>query len=134
MRGIADTGFLVAFVRRDDMHHEWALNVARRVSEPLLTCDAVLAESAFHLQNAALVLGLVREGLVCPALSTMENLPRLLEIAVRFADRKPDFADVCLIRLSELHPTHPVITVDVKDFRVYRRNRRERIPLICPTR
>jgi hypothetical protein len=34
--------------------------------------------------------------------------------------------------LSELHPRHSVITVDVEDFRVYRRNKREAIPLIYP--
>jgi hypothetical protein len=39
-----------------------------------------------------------------------------------------------LIRVSELHPKHSVITVDVADFRVYRRNRREIIPLIHPPR
>jgi hypothetical protein len=34
--------------------------------------------------------------------------------------------------MSELHPRHPVLTVDKKDFRVYRRNKREVIPLVCP--
>ena len=31
-----------------------------------------------------------------------------------------------------LHPRHSVVTVDREDFRVYRRNKREAIPLICP--
>jgi hypothetical protein len=34
--------------------------------------------------------------------------------------------------MSELHPHHSVITVDRDDFRVYRRNKRETIPLVCP--
>jgi hypothetical protein len=34
--------------------------------------------------------------------------------------------------MSELHPRHSVITIDRGDFRVYRRNKRESIPLICP--
>jgi hypothetical protein len=34
--------------------------------------------------------------------------------------------------MSELHLKIPVITVDRKDFHIYRRNRREMIPLICP--
>ena len=54
MRGIADTGFLVAFARSRDMHHEWAVSVAEQVTEPLLTCEAVLAETAFHLHDAGL--------------------------------------------------------------------------------
>lgn len=61
-----------------------------------------------------------------------EHLDRLMELAERYADREPDLADLCLIRLSELHPKHPVITTDVADFRVYRRGRREAIPLIHP--
>ena len=46
--------------------------------------------------------------------------------------RVPDLADLCLIPLSELFPGHSVITVDREDFHVYRRNKRETIPLICP--
>ena len=59
----------------------------------------------------------------------LEQLPRLVQLAARYADRQPDLADLCLIRLSELRPKHRVITVDVEDFRVYRRNRNETIPL-----
>jgi len=43
-------------------------------------------------------------------------------------------ADLCLIRMSELYPRYPIVTVDAADFRVYRRNKREAIPLICPPR
>lgn len=132
MKAIADTGFLVAFGNRKDQHHSWARNLAERVTEPLLTCDAVLAESAFHLRDAALVLAFVTEGLVRPAMVIPDHLPRLVELAQRYADRQPDLADLCLIRLSELHPRHPVITTNVGDFRIYRRGRREAIPLIHP--
>jgi predicted nucleic acid-binding protein len=132
MKGIADTGFLVAFANRKDSHHAWALAIAQRVTEPLLTCEAVLAETAFHLGSSALTLAFVREGLVRPTFAVGEHLPRLVELAARYADRKPDLADLCLIRLSELHPKYLVITTDVADFRVYRRGRREAIPLIIP--
>ena len=132
MKGIADTGFLVAFVNRNDTHHPWAVQVAERLTEPLLTCEAVLAETAFHLQDAALVLSMLREGLVTLAFDCSDHLPQLAALAARYADRSPDLADLCLIRMSELHPRHSVITVDRADFRVYRRNKREAIPLISP--
>lgn len=132
MKGIADTGFLVAFANRGDAHHEWAVGVARRVTEPLLTCEAVLAETAFHLQSVAVVLTMVEEGLIAPAFDCREHLAQLAALATRYAERKPDFADLCLVRMSELHPRHSVITIDRADFRVYRRNKRETIPLICP--
>ena len=133
MKAIADTGFLVAFGNRNDYYHKWALGIAERVTEPLLTCEAVMAETAFHLGSSALALAMLRDGLVQTALVLSEHLPRLTELAARYADRKPDLADLCLIRLSELHPRHPVITTDLNDFRVYRRGRRQVIPLIHPT-
>ena len=132
MKGIADTGFLVAFANRNDRHHEWAVQVAERLSEPLLTCEAVLAEAAFHLQDAALVLSMLREGLVALAFDCRDHLPQLAALAERYADRRPDLADLCLVRMSELNPRHSVITVDRADFRVYRRNKRETIPLVTP--
>jgi hypothetical protein len=66
------------------------------------------------------------------AFDCRDHLPQLEALAERYADRHPDFADLCLIRMSELHPRHSVITVDQQDFRVYRRNKREAIPLVCP--
>lgn len=133
MKAIADTGFLVAFANRSDEHHDWARGIAEQVTEPLLTCEAVLAETVYHLQNASLVLAMTTKGLVTPAFDCRSHLHELAVLAKRYADRKPDLADLCLIRMSELHPKHSVITVDREDFRVYRRNRREMIPLICPS-
>ncbi len=132
MKAIADTGFLVAFANRRDLHHAWAVKIAEQVSEPLLTCEAVLAEAAFHLGSARLVLSFVEDGLIQPAFQMADHISRLKELAVRYADRAPDLADLCLIRLSELHPKYPVITTDLGDFRVYRQGRRDVIPLIYP--
>ena len=131
MRGIADTGFLVAFANARDQHHAWALGVAEDVTEPLLTCEAVLAETAFHLADAGLVLEMISEELIRLDFVCNDHLAHLAGLAKRYKDRKPDLADLCLIRMSELHPKHSVITVD-EDFRVYRRNKREVIPLISP--
>ncbi len=132
MKAIADTGLLVAFANRNDVHHAWAVSVVERIEAPLLTCEAVLAEATFHLQNAAVVLAMVRDGLVTIAFDCLDHLPQLEALARRYADRQPDLADLCLIRLSELHPRHSVITTDRDDFRIYRRNKREVIPTICP--
>ena len=132
MTGIADTGFLVAFANRTDRYHNWATGLAAQVTAPLLTCEAVLAETAFHLGNVPLVLAMVREGLVEIAFTANDHRERLAALAERYRDRRPDFADVCLVRMSELYPNHPVITVDRADFQVYRRYRREAIPTVFP--
>ena len=132
MKGIADTGFLVAFANRNDAHHDWAVGLAEQVDEPLLTCEAVLAETAFHLESVPLVLTMIDDGLVRVAFDCNSHLTQLATLAARYADRHPDLADLCLVRMSELFPRHSVITVDRDDFRIYRRNKRETIPLICP--
>lgn len=132
MNGIADTGFLVAFANARDMHHAWALRAIRQVTPPLLTCDAVLAETAFHLGSASLAIKMVETGLVQLSFHSEDHLPHLAALATRYDDRSPDLADLCLIRMSELHPDHVVLTVDREDFAVYRRNRREAIPLWTP--
>jgi predicted nucleic acid-binding protein len=131
MKGIADTGFIVAFARRNDQHHVWAVNVAERITEPLLTCEAVLAEAAFQLESSSYVLALLEDEMLRLAFDCSRNLAALAELARRYEDRHPDLADLCLIRMSELYRHHAVITVD-SDFRVYRRNRREAIPIHLP--
>ena len=132
MKGIADTGLLVAFANRNDRYHDWAVDVVEQISDSLLTCDAVLAEAAFHLQNVGVVLAMVRESLVAVAFDCNDHLARLESLAKRYSDRNPDLADLCLICMSEMHPERSVVTIDREDFRVYRRNKSEMIPLICP--
>jgi predicted nucleic acid-binding protein len=131
MKGIADTGFLVAFINRGDKYHEWAVGLADQFTEPFLTCESVLSETAFHT-DPQYVFELLNLGLITLAFDCKDHLTQLEALAENFADQKPDFADLCLIRMSELFPKHPVITIDREDFRVYRRNKREAIPLICP--
>jgi predicted nucleic acid-binding protein len=134
MKGIADTGFLVAFASRGDRHHDWALEVAREIAMPLLTCESVLSEVAFHLESSSYALSLITKGMVRLAFEVNRNLDSLADLAERYSDRSPDLADLCLVRMSEEYPRHFVITTDESDFRVYRRNRREIIPTVCPPR
>jgi predicted nucleic acid-binding protein len=132
VKGIADTGFLVAFLRERDAHHGWARGVAESITEPLLTCEAVLAEAAFQVGGVRPVMELLEEGMVRLGFEMAEHLGRLKELAERYRDQSPDLADVCVIRMSEIYPKHVVVTTDVKDFGVYRRGRREVIPLVHP--
>ena len=48
-----------------------------------------------------------------------------------YADVPMDFADACVTRLAEIFEDSSVCTVDT-DFLVYRRNRRDVIPLVAP--
>ena len=127
MKAIADTGFLVAFGNRKDHYHEWAVGIAEGVTEPLVTCEPCWPKPRF-ISVAAPWFWLLHDGLVGSTFVLSEHISRLAELA----DRKSDLADLCLIRLSELHLRYPMITTDLAHFRVYRRGRRETIPLIHP--
>ena len=122
----------MAFANANDKYHAWATEIAAGVTEPLLTCEAILAETAFHLESTSVVLAMVSEGLVTLAIDCRDHLVQLTRLADRYADRKPDLADLCLVRMSELFPKHSVITIDRADFRIFRRNKREAIPILCP--
>jgi predicted nucleic acid-binding protein len=132
LKAIADTGFLVAIANRRDQYHDWAVNLLAKLQTPLLTSEAVLSETAFHLQSSRTALLMVESGLVRIAINPEREWPELLRLAEQFDDQRPDLADLCVIRLSEIYPIHKVLTVDGSDFRVYRRNNREPIPVVCP--
>jgi predicted nucleic acid-binding protein len=134
MKAIADTGFIVAFGNQGDHHHAWAIDIAKNITEPLITCEAVLAEATFHLGSSSYVLSLLRNDLLCLGFDLTRNLEQLMELARRYEDRRPNLADLCVIRMSELYPRYTVITVDESDFRMFRRNKREAIPILCPPR
>jgi len=131
VKGIADTGFVVAFLNRRDAHHRWAVRVAEQVTAPLVTCEAVLAEAAFQCESVRSVMALVRERLLRVDFDLNGNQDRIEVLAKRYEDRAPDLADLCLICLSEQLRDWPVITVDA-DFRIYRRHQREVIPVVMP--
>ena len=98
----------------------------------MLTCEAVLAETAFHLESASVALEFVQQGLVSLDFDCKDHVPQLQALAKRYSDQKPDLADLCLIRMSEMHPHHKVVTIDREDFGIYRRNKRDVIPVVCP--
>ena len=132
MKLIGDTGLLVAFLNRRDAHHDWATALVTDADFPILICEPVLTESAWHLHDSDRLLQLVREDVTRPALDCRDDADALLGLARRYRDRAPDFCDLCVVRLSEIFPKHTVATVDRKDFNVYRRFGKEMIPVACP--
>jgi hypothetical protein len=75
----------------------------------------------------------VEGNLLAVVFDSTQHTSQLLALAKRYEDHEPDLADLCIIRMSELYRDHVVVTVDEKDFRIYRRGKRESIPLLCPS-
>ena len=133
MKGIADTGFIVAFLNRNDTHHRWAKSIALRISPPLPVCEAVLVEAAWHVRAVLPVTALLKSGLLQLDFNATAHLDEIERLAERFHDLAPDFADLCVVRMNELHRQHMVVTTDLHDFRIYRRFRNQPIPLLTPS-
>ncbi len=134
-RIVVDTGPLVAALNAADQHHVWAREVFARLRPPVVTCEAVLSEAQFlfnsHGGDALLVLELVRRGILQIAFEAEDEIESLLALQRSYRDLPMDFADACLVRMSEMHPRSRVLTTD-SHFQVYRRNRRQIIPLLAP--
>lgn len=134
-RILLDTGPLVAFLNRRDHFHGWVTETLGFLEPPLWTCDSVLSEACFLLRGveggAEAVLALVAREIVVPAFPLREEATAVAGLMKKYADVPMALADACLVRMTELHRETAVLTLD-GDFRIYRRNRREAIPLIVP--
>lgn len=135
VRAIVDTGFLVALLNGEDEHHAWAASLVPSLRGPWLTAEACVSESVFLLEHAGKVaVERLFDWLEMGALSSRHHLPEALEAVrremFRYRERWVDFADACLVQLSDEHPKLPVVTVDPRDFAVYFRQRRGRRLLV----
>ena len=54
MTVLLDTGPWVALLIRNDTHHQWADEQFRQLPPPLLSCEAVVAETCFLLKRSSL--------------------------------------------------------------------------------
>ena len=132
---LVDTGPLLAVVLENDEYHDWAKEVFLNLPPPLFTCESVLSEAQFLLRarggDPSIVLKWVREGVIEIPFAAADEIEPLLALQKSYRDVPMQFADACLVRMSELFPASHLVTVD-RDFQIYRRNRRQVIPLISP--
>lgn len=132
---ICDTGPLVAFFSRTDQYHVWAREQFNRISQPLLTCEAVISEAVFLLQDDGLAAEPIFEALerrqVVVQFLAREHWPDLKRLMCKYADLPISLADACLVRMTELTAQCQVLTAD-HHFRIYRRHGRQIIPLLAP--
>ena len=120
---LLDTGVVVALLDRSEKHHMTCAEVVKRLSAPLITCEAVLAESCYLLRRLPgapeAVIENVAEGIFQIPLQLSREAPAVRQIMKKYRDRKIDLADACLIRLAEEFQTSAILTLD-SDFGVYR--------------
>ena len=132
---VVDTGPLIALIDRGDRHHAWVREQFDQILPPLLTCEAVLAEACYLGPRAGRAMEdpllLLERGVLRLAFDLGDNVRQVGALMKRYVNVPMSLADACLAQMSELVPESIVLTLD-SDFRVYRRHRRQRIPLLMP--
>ena len=131
MKPIADTGLLVGFVDRSDQYHAWAVQCMDDLHVALVTCEAVIAEAEYLVPGSGpALMEMIRRG-------ALQIVPLLPDEAVAIAAlmnrySKMQFADACIVRLSEKLSDAVVYTTDQRDFAIYRRHRNKPITKVSP--
>ena len=132
---IIDTGPLVAFLTRRERHYEWARQQFGLIEPPLVTCEAVITETCFLVQNTdkgvESVMDLLHRGVVVTRFNLADELPAVSRLLTKYASAPMSLADACLVRMAELFSESPVLTLD-GDFRLYRKSGRAVIPTRMP--
>ncbi len=132
---LLDTGPLVAFLNKNDEHHEWVISRFTDITPPLLTCESVLSEACFLLRNfdygATKIMTLVERQLITLPFRLEDELAAIKELLRKYKDLPMSLADACLVRMSEQTTGSTVFTLD-RDFKIYRKNKRMVIPTIMP--
>lgn len=130
---VADTGFLVALLNRRDARNGWATMQGAHHAPPWHTCEAVLSE-AFHLLGPigrSSLEELLRLRALNVTFAFAQEQERVLALMKKYSEVPMDFADACLVRMTEAISDPVVLTTD-SDFRIYRRHGRQVIPCALP--
>lgn len=132
---ILDTGFVVALYAANDRYHAAAARWLASVGGRLHSVDAVLTETAHFLpaQTRGALAGLAAEGAIVVHALDRSAYRRIAELARRYADQQPDWADLALVWLAESTGLHRIATLDAADFGIYRINGRRAFDIVWPS-
>jgi len=127
-RAIVDTGYLVALLNRADSYHAWAVALLPSLRGPWLTAEACVSEAVFVLERAGrasvdALFEWMNKGLLSSRHFLPEEMRGVRAEMFGYRGRWVDFADACVVRMSDQKPGLPVVSVDSSDFSIYFRRR-----------
>ncbi len=133
LRGLADTGALLAFLDRGDRWHQCCVEAFATLRLPLATSAAVLTE-LFHLlddpRQETAAWALLRSGAVTLLPIGDEDLPDLQALMDQYRDQPMDFADATLVHLARREGLTTIFTIDNDDFETYRIEGKRRFRIV----
>jgi len=134
---LLDTGVIVALLDRSERLHETCVACLENLVAPLVTCEAVIAESCYllrHLRGAAdAILQNVETGTFRIPIQLSQSSTRLRYIFRKYRDREIDLADACLVHIADELRSGDILTLD-RDFEVYRWGANKRFRFLIPLR
>jgi predicted nucleic acid-binding protein len=134
-RVILDTGPLVALIDGKDIDHDWAVAQWGDIAPPLLTCESVISEASFLLDQtragAAAVFEMLLRKAITIAFRLEDHIDEVRALRQKYSDVPMSVADASLVRMAEQLTQSAILTLD-RDFKLYRKHRRHVIPLIVP--
>jgi uncharacterized protein len=120
---LLDTGVVVALLDRSERHHRDCAAFIETLAAPLVTCEAVIAESCYLLRKMPRAAEAVLENVATGVFQIPFQLPRsahaIQRVLRKYKDRGVDLADACLIHLADEFSSGEILTLD-RDFMVYR--------------
>lgn len=120
---LLDTGVIVALLDQSEKLHRACAAGVQEIEAPLITCEAVIAESCYLLRNLAgaseAVVENVAAGIFQVPFQLSQEAAAVKQILRKYRDRRIDLADACLIHLADEFGTGDILTLD-GDFGVYR--------------
>jgi uncharacterized protein len=132
---LLDTGVIVALLDRSERRHRACLQALEALTVPLVTCEAVIAESCHLVRRLPGAVDAVLENVASGAFQIPWHLsgsaPAIQLILRKYRDRNVDLADACLIHLAGTLHTGDILTLD-RDFEVYRWSRNKPFRMLIP--
>lgn len=120
---LLDTGVIVALLDGSEKLHKACAAAVQEIEAPLITCEAVIAESCYLLRNLAgaseAVVENVAAGIFQIPFQLSQEAAAVKQVLRKYRDRRIDLADACLIHLADEFGTGDILTLD-GDFSIYR--------------
>jgi uncharacterized protein len=121
---LVDAGPLVAFLSKDDQHHDRVMEVFPLIREPMLTVWPVIAEVMYLLRTSLQAQEGIWEFLEADALLIADldadQRTRMRHLMRKYRDLPMDLADAALVAVAERERISKIFTLDRKVFEIYR--------------
>ncbi len=132
---IADAGVIVGLIYEKDQWHGWAFEQSKQLAPPFFTCEAVITEACYLLQNVKdgeqTILNMITDGFLQIDFRLSDEAVSAKSLMKKYENVPMSLADACLVRMSEIVENSIVFTTD-SDFHIYRKKGKQKIDLIIP--